>query len=404
MNQNDKNNLINDADDAAFRQAVQRKSGKKLASAPLSKEAKARRKKKKLILGITIPLGIIVLFGALYATFVFSSIPFVKYWRTIYIETAMSTGHHHWLAEKFIPADIIKEVMDEKERQDKDNINVIGGDIEPADSSADTTAPEPKKPVDILGQRDLREGDTDYAGYTVLVNDTEECLVISEIVGTGYRGKIMLIDDPARVWVGSIPDSQKGKEGLRIKDMLKYHNAVAGINASGFNDPLENGLGGEPVGMSCSNGEFWGSYVTYYGSIVLTTTNKLVVGKIDIWKDYNIRDGIQFGPVLIANGETKVTGSAGYGMHPRTAIGQRADGVIAFLVIDGRSTTSMGCTVGELANILQKYNIVNAACCDGGASSLIAYNGEIITNNSSYNPSYGRLLPNAFLVKHKADS
>ena len=103
MNQNDKNNLINDADDAAFRQAVQRKSGKKLASAPLSKEAKARRKKKKLILGITIPLGIIVLFGALYATFVFSSIPFVKYWRTIYIETAMSTGHHHWLAEKFIP-------------------------------------------------------------------------------------------------------------------------------------------------------------------------------------------------------------------------------------------------------------------------------------------------------------
>ena len=91
-------------------------------------------------------------------------------------------------------------------------------------------------------------------------------------------------------------------------------------------------------------------------------------------------------------------------MHPRTAIGQRADGVSAFLVIDGRSTTSMGCTVGELANILQKYNIVNAACCDGGASSLIAYNGEIITNNSSYNPSYGRLLPNAFLVKHKADS
>ena len=52
---------------------------------------------------------------------------------------------------------------------------------------------------------------------------------------------IQFIDDPARVWVGSIPDSQKGKEGLRIKDMLKYHNAVAGINASGFNDPLENG-------------------------------------------------------------------------------------------------------------------------------------------------------------------
>ena len=216
--------------------------------------------------------------------------------------------------------------------------------------------------------------------------------------------KIMLIDDPARVWVGTIPDNLKGIEGLRIKDMLKYHDAVAGINASGFNDPLENGLGGSPVGMCCSNGQYWGSYVNYYGSIVLTTSDKLVVGKIDIWDKYNIRDGIQFGPVLIANGETKVSGSAGYGIHPRTAIGQREDGVIAFLVIDGRSAISVGCTVGELAVILQKYNIVNAACCDGGASSLIAYNGEIITNNSSYNPSYGRLLPNAFLVKHKAAS
>ena len=393
------------ADDAAFRQAVARKSGKKICAAPLSKEAKARRKKKRILIGIGIPAGCILLLGSLYLLFVYSSAPFITRLRTVYIETAMSTGHHHWLAEAFIPKDIVDSVMQDKEQQDKDNLTVIGGELEspvPDNTSSPTTSEKPRE--DVLGQRDLRVGDTDYAGYKVLVNDVEEGLVVSEITGAGYRGKIMLIDDPARVWVGTIPDNLKGIEGLRIKDMLKYHDAVAGINASGFNDPLENGLGGSPVGTCCSNGQYWGSYVNYYGSIVLTTSDKLVVGKIDIWDKYNIRDGIQFGPVLIANGETKVSGSAGYGIHPRTAIGQREDGVIAFLVIDGRSAISVGCTVGELAVILQKYNIVNAACCDGGASSLIAYNGEIITNNSSYNPSYGRLLPNAFLVKHKAAS
>lgn len=47
----------------------------------------------------------------------------------------------------------------------------------------------------------------------------------------------------------------------------------------------------------------------------------------------------QFSPVLIADGVKQVSGSAGYGLQPRTAIGQRADGVIALLVIDGRDVS-----------------------------------------------------------------
>ena len=127
------------------------------------------------------------------------------------------------------------------------------------------------------------------------------------------------------------------------------------------------------------------------------------MGNISLWNTYtNIRDGIQFSPVLIANGVKQVSGSAGYGLQPRTAIGQREDGVIALLVIDGRNVShSIGCTVGDMADILMSYNIINASSCDGGASSVLAYNGEVITKNCSANPSLGRILPNAWLLRRK---
>ena len=73
------------------------------------------------------------------------------------------------------------------------------------------------------------------------------------------------------------------------------------------------------------------------------------------------------------------------------------------LIIDGRNPMwSMGCTVGDMATIMASYGAVNAGCCDGGSSSVLAYNGAVLNKNSSANPTYGRLLPNAFLVRSKS--
>lgn len=349
---------------------------------------------------VIIPLAAIVLVALLYVTFVFSNIPFIKFWRTIYIETAMTTGDHQWLATAFIPKYIIDDVMEKQ----TDTSEVVGGGehLETTSDKEETTAPVEEKPEDdILGQKELKVGEKDYAGYEVLINDIEQGIVVSEIVGPTYRGKIMLIDDPARVYLGSTP--KKGVEGLRIKAMMEHHGAVAGINASGFPDPGDNGNGGDVIGLSFSEGEFWGEPVSYYGAVLITSGNRLVVGNVKDWEKYDIRAGIQFGPVLIADGEAHIEGSGGYGIQPRTAIGQREDGVIVFLIIDGRQPTwSIGCTVGDLIEILQKYGVVNAACCDGGSSSVMAYKGEVITKNSSLNPNYGRRLPNAWLVEPKS--
>ncbi len=369
---------------------------------------------------VCISLAAILLIALMYILLVFSNIPFISYWRGIWIETAMTTADHQWLATAFIPRYIIDEVMD----QQTDTSDVIGGgehlfettapeettapDTEPiaADTTVpETTAPEPEPEpepeiTDILGQAELVVGEEDYAGNIVLINDIEQGIVVSEIKGTSYRGKIMLIDDPSRVYLGTT--TMKNKEGLRIKAMMSHYDAIAGINASGFADPNDSGHGGDVIGLTYSNGEFWGTAVSYYGSVLITSDDKLVVGNVRDWKNYDIRAGIQFGPVLIADGKEQIEGSGGYGIQPRTAIGQREDGVIVFLVIDGRQPTwSIGCTMGDLVEILLEYDVVNAACCDGGSSSVLAYNGEVINKNSSLNPDYGRRLPNAWLVTPK---
>ena len=375
----------------------------------------AARKKKRLIKAIVIPSSIVAFLTACYLVIAFSSIPFIAYWRGIWIETAMTTGTKQWLATAFFPKSVIDEVM----KDFTTNTDVVGGGdalkpkdettTPPSDDSSTATPDEPEKnepeaPSDPLNQNNLSVGGKDYAGNTVLVNDKEEGIVISEIIGKNFRGQIMLIDDPSRVFIGTTV--YKGDEGMRILDMMSVYGAVAGTNASGFRDPGGEGMGGEVAGLTMSNGETWGKYNPNRSSMVLTTDNKLVVGNVGgNWKDYNIRDGMQFYPVLIADGERQVSGSNGYGLQPRTAVGQRGDGVICFLVIDGRQPGwSLGCTVGEMADILEAYGIINAACCDGGASSALAYGDELTTKNCSQNPSIGRLLPNAFLVRSKKDT
>ncbi len=385
--------------------------GKETVTIKYKSKKKYTKKEKRLRTSfrvLTVFMSLFLAFSALYVFIVYSQMPFVSYWRTIWIETAMTTKSHLWLAEWFFPEDIVDEVTGARNPTDDvvgglDNLHYLDGSAGYEDMPIPDKEDEPKV-EDILGQKKLTVGGKDYAGNTVLINDIEEGLVVSEIVGPSYKGQIMLIDDPSRVYIGMT--QYPGVTGMRILDMMEHYGAVAAVNASGFQDPNENGNGGEVVGMSLSQGQYWGSYAWYYGSIVLTEENKLVVGHIQNWDRYgNIRDGMQFSPVLIADGVKQVSGSSGYGIQPRTAVGQREDGVIVFLVIDGRDVThSIGCTVDDLAEELLKYGVINASSCDGGATTALAYNGKVLNKNCSLHPDLGRILPNAFMVRSKAET
>ena len=113
---------------------------------------------------------------------------------------------------------------------------------------------------------------------------------------------------------------------------------------------------------------------------------------------------MQFGPVLVDKGKNLIdeASGGGWGYHPRAAVGQREDGAIIMIVIDGRvDPYPLGCTLWEMADMMVKYGAVTAGGCDGGSSVVLGYGDDILNCNSSANPDYGRKIPNAFLVRSK---
>ena len=110
----------------------------------------------------------------------------------------------------------------------------------------------------------------------------------------------------------------------------------------------------------------------------------------------NIQYGVCFGPVLIANGEPCDPDKLTSGVNPRTAIGQRSDGAVLLVVIDGRQVISLGATFQDLVEIFLSYGAVNACNLDGGSSTLMWYEGDYINNCASVIGI--RPVPTTFLV------
>lgn len=306
-------------------------------------------------------------------------------YRDMWIETAMGTFHHKWMAEWFFSEKTITSVMDKKtETVMNPAIYAITGSTK-------------MKKSDIFNEyAALRSGDTDYVGNSVYDVNIEQEIAVVNLSTADYKGKLAIIADPSRVKVAHT--TRKGVIGNNILSYLSRNNAILAVNASGFADYKGIGDGGEIMGASCASGEYWGDYTDEYNTIAFDENDKLLIGQFGYWKEHNIRDGIQFNPALILNGVKMVDGTAGWGLQPRTAIGQREDGAVVIVTIDGRKPGySLGATMEQLADIMLDYGVVNAAACDGGSSSIMGYNGEIITRCSSPQNG-GRYLPNAFVV------
>ena len=95
----------------------------------------------------------------------------------------------------------------------------------------------------------------------------------------------------------------------------------------------------------------------------------------------NVRDCVTCGPFLIINGKSSaVLGNGGWGTAPRTAIGQRQDGIVLMLVVDGRKVGMPGADMDDLIEIMERYGAYNAAALDGGTSTVMVENYEIIND------------------------
>ena len=233
-----------------------------------------------------------------------------------------------------------------------------------------------------------------------LQDDDDPDIELHEVKGIGYRGYMLIVHDPKRIFVGTLPSFGEGR-GWTVIEHVNRHDAIAGINGGGFFDPEGRGSGGAPEGIVISNGDFkWGANGSGAHVMGFDEEGILHVGYMtpSTARNLGLQQALSFGPSLIINGVPQQVAQSG--VNPRTAIGQRADGAVLLLVVDGRQINSGGAKQRDLIDIFLDFDAVNAGNLDGGSSTLMVYDGEVI--NSGPTMIHNRRMPTTFLVR-KAD-
>lgn len=246
---------------------------------------------------------------------------------------------------------------------------------------------------------------------------------LHEISGPMYHGAMLVVYDPSRVICATIDNYTHSGAGMTLEQLIDKYGAVAGINGGQYEDESGLGIGGWPVGVVMSQGvlradnadEFYEAGTDENGNPIYETRTALptvgftqddilVVGTFGggYAESIGLRDAVSFGPSLIVNGEAANYSGVGGGLNPRTAIGQRADGAVLLLCIEGRRSSSMGATMADLIDIMVQYGAVNAFNLDGGMSSSMYYNGEEIIDNA--NIRQDRAIPTAWVVLPQGSS
>ena len=232
---------------------------------------------------------------------------------------------------------------------------------------------------------------------------TDSTLSLQKIETTRFVGYLLEIPNPQRIQVATAEDIQeKGDTTSRI---AKKNNAVAAINGGGFYDPNGTGTGRLPYGFIIHEGKYLlGQQVDdkeRVDFVGMTRSGSLIAGNYNKKElhDLGVTEGLTFGPPLIMNGKKVIrSGDGGWGISPRSAIGQKKDGTMMFLVIDGRQPGySIGATLVDVQNIMYEKGAYIAANLDGGSSTTLYYNGNVV--NKPADLLGERMIPTAFIVK-----
>lgn len=335
---------------------------------------KNKNKKRKIVKRVIITIVILIFLGITTVGILLYG-PYSGF-REWLITTAMTTMRHQYLATWFYDDETIKAVLEKNKVQESDETTDTTLITEITDKEQ---IPEEKYENDY--EKQILAKNLDPEEYNIY-EDTEDYRII-KITGKGYTGYLAAIYDPSRI--KTVYTKKLGTSGQYLTTMAKDNDALIAINGGGFEDPNFNSNGANPLGITFSGGKLITSesYKGSGGLIGFTNDNKLVLGKLTVKEAQNmgIRDAVTFGPFLITNGKpSKVLGNGGWGTAPRTAIGQRQDGIVLFLVIDGRTVSRPGADMNDLIEIMQNYGAYNAANLDGGTSTAMVVNNKIIND------------------------
>jgi len=391
------------------------------------------RKKKKIILTILIIFATVI--GALFLMFTRANFEPFKTWRELFVGTGMTTASYRDLVRFLIPADEITRIMRIgdpyiKDQTSQDAINIENPDFH----GIARTSPSPTRPLrisllnltDILKIQKIEKtsGGSGYIyikeairGITAKVKADERYnyeylnprrylvekgmdefyVDIVQVKSQLFRGNLLIVSDPSKVSVGVT--SEVGVTGESLEAIITNYKAIGGINAGGFSDTGWTGNGGQPEGLLISHGKEISS--KHSKSICgFTNKDKFVVGRFTTseLEKLHLRDAVEFNPPLIINGKPVFSygSNAATGIHPRTAIGQRKTGEVILLTIDGRQIDSVGASLYDTQNILLENGAYNASNLDGGHSSFMMFDDELISHPYQNNPD--KRLPSAFVI------
>ena len=236
-------------------------------------------------------------------------------------------------------------------------------------------------------------------------------LRVEEISGDTYNAYVMLVRDPSRVYLApSSRNYSRSVPGKRINRQIEEEGAAAAVNGGAFfdNGTISPEVGSVPCGLVVSGGKIlWDDGTSYDGFAGFNEDDILVVSKTMTAgdaKQARIRDGCCYGPVLILNGAVNEEAyNTNSGFNPRTAIGQRADGTVILLCIDGRQAGSLGATYADIIDVMVEFGAVNACNLDGGSSTVMLLRdgeGQVrYVNNVSLLQEEPRRMPTFFMVR-----
>ena len=279
------------------------------------------------------------------------------------ISTAINTKTHDYIAYIFYSEEHVNKVVS------MSNFTPIDKDVKLDDIVIDT--------------RPRESYDNEY-DEAVLTRDegNEDYKYIKTKVGK-YDAHLVVIYDPSKVHILTCKKfNTKDKSGKEsVLNMTKRLNAVVGINGGGF---VDYGYGSDiPIGYVIKDNQvIWSPTDKQQDLIGFTNDNKLLLVRAtgEEAVAMGMRDGLQFGPFLMVNGERpKFNNSAGgYSRAARVAIAQRKDGIVLFLVTEG--THAAGPNMKELIDTLELYGAYNAANLDGGTSTQLVIKNKLVNN------------------------
>lgn len=303
--------------------------------------------------------------------------------RNFWITSAMRTATHQYLAKTLYSDNMIKDVISSNYVANiLDNTNTSEIVF---DNNIDTGVYESVYEEQIL-KRD--KGNDLYKYFSIEINST--------------TAHIAVIYDPSRIDYTLSKYIDIG--GQKLQKIAQNEKAVIAMNASGFYT-IEQKL--VPMGTVIKDGKILfqnGKIGGAFGLIGFNNDNVLVLTKEDPETAVanGMRDAMTFGPFLIVNGKAaEISGNGGWGYAPRSVIAQRKDGIVLFIVFDGRSLDSraIGASMKDLIEILTRYKAYNAANLDGGGSSTLVINDQVINRVGGWSYSGARSLPDAWIVR-----